>query len=614
MKTRSAVLIAALAAGVWGGPVSAQGSPDPPAVSPPDAPAVAGGSSGNDDSRTALGSYDAAAPTLAPAGTYSDQPADGPYDVRQPASSYDNQQPAQGYDNPAPDAPYSTDPAQPADAGAVPLDQMPDADTGAGYPYPSSAGAAYDDQGPPDVSIFYGELAPYGRWIERRGYGWVWWPLRVEAGWRPYSIGCWRMTDYGWTWISEEPWGWATYHYGRWLFDPRDGWLWVPGTDWGPAWVSFQEGDGYIGWAPLPPSVAFRGGFGLVVDGPPLTAAIDPSAYSFVEEPYFDAPRVRQHILQPARSLTIVRNTVNITNIRVINDRIVNNSIPVARVAQATGRPVMRYEIAAARVPAQNGGVLLQGNQGNRIALFRPAVTLASAKPSVTPQVAIERRQLQQQQARQGPPAQGEPGRPARISVQQVQGAAQPRQGTAQGAQGSAQAQQGPSGQQVQPGERVQRGEQAVRQVELQPSAAGDLARQRQAEQEQQARQAEERQRLEQLRASERNNQEAQARADAARHQAEARAQDEQRQRQQQALAARQERDRQDSQARAEAQARQQSAARAQEAEVRARQESDARARQEADARARQEADARARQEAQARTQKEKEKHNPPPH
>jgi len=50
-----------------------------------------------------------------------------------------------------------------------------------------------------------------------------------------------------------EPWGWATYHYGRWVNLDGTGWCWVPGYTWAPAWVSWRYGDGYCGWAPLPP-------------------------------------------------------------------------------------------------------------------------------------------------------------------------------------------------------------------------------------------------------------------------------------------------------------------------------------------------------------------------
>lgn len=113
-----------------------------------------------------------------------------------------------------------------------------------------------------NVGLFYDDLAPYGNWIERPAQGWVWTPLGVADTWRPYEMGHWVMTDQGWTWISDEPFGWGTYHYGRWYDDPALGWAWVPGDEWAPAWVSWQEGANYIGWAPLPPSVNLRPFFG----------------------------------------------------------------------------------------------------------------------------------------------------------------------------------------------------------------------------------------------------------------------------------------------------------------------------------------------------------------
>ena len=58
-----------------------------------------------------------------------------------------------------------------------------------------------------DVSVFYDELAPYGRWFTLEGYGWVWTPYGVSVGWRPYTYGYWVYTDYGWTWVSRWRWG-----------------------------------------------------------------------------------------------------------------------------------------------------------------------------------------------------------------------------------------------------------------------------------------------------------------------------------------------------------------------------------------------------------------------
>ncbi|MCL4228819.1 MAG: hypothetical protein KJZ91_30490, partial [Myxococcales bacterium] len=99
------------------------------------------------------------------------------------------------------------------------------------------------------VEVFYEELADHGTWIEDPTYG----PLFEPYGddFAPYRDGHWVMTDHGMTWVSEEPFGWACYHYGRWMFDGR--WRWLPGTEWAPAWVEWRETEELVTWAPLPP-------------------------------------------------------------------------------------------------------------------------------------------------------------------------------------------------------------------------------------------------------------------------------------------------------------------------------------------------------------------------
>jgi hypothetical protein len=75
-------------------------------------------------------------------------------------------------------------------------------------------------------------------------------------------------------WISSESFGWATYHYGRWFYDELRGWVWKPGSQWGPAWVSWQANDRYVGWSPLA-----SGGSGAPAGSPPggsyVFAAVD---------------------------------------------------------------------------------------------------------------------------------------------------------------------------------------------------------------------------------------------------------------------------------------------------------------------------------------------------
>ena len=112
---------------------------------------------------------------------------------------------------------------------------------------------------------FTSPLAAEGAWVTVGSYGRCWHPNGVAVGWRPYCSGQWVWTDCGWYWQSDEPWAWACYHYGNWVYDGTIGWVWVPGIEWAPAWVSWRTGPGYIGWAPLGPR-------GVVYAGPPIRA------------------------------------------------------------------------------------------------------------------------------------------------------------------------------------------------------------------------------------------------------------------------------------------------------------------------------------------------------
>lgn len=229
-------------------------------------------------------------------------------------------------------------------------------------------GDDYDrDEAPSvDVGFFYGELSPYGEWIRHPRYGWAWFPRHVQAGWRPYSLGRWVESEYGWTWVSDEPFGWATYHYGRWAWDGQVGWLWVPGTDWGPAWVAWQQGNGYVGWAPLPPAVGFEAGIGIRLGGFNLSIGIAARDYSFVEEGRFLDSRIGGSILPQARNVTIINNTTNITDYSVIDNRVINRGVAVERIERATGRRAQRMRVANA--PNPHGA----GLQRDVLNVYRP--------------------------------------------------------------------------------------------------------------------------------------------------------------------------------------------------------------------------------------------------
>jgi hypothetical protein len=161
----------------------------------------------------------------------------------------------------APAAPYVADEA-PVGTNDGSVDPYSDGYWG-GYPdgYDDDGATTYGDGTDPyatgEVSLsgFQAALSPYGQWVEYGTYGLVWIPAVavVGADFVPYGCGDWELTQYGWTFDSCYAWGWAPFHYGRWISVASYGWAWIPDSTWGPAWVSWRAGGGYIGWAPLGP-------------------------------------------------------------------------------------------------------------------------------------------------------------------------------------------------------------------------------------------------------------------------------------------------------------------------------------------------------------------------
>ncbi len=113
------------------------------------------------------------------------------------------------------------------------------------------------------------DLDRYGQWQQTPEYGVLWVPSSVTAGWAPYTTGHWAwVRPWGWTWVDDAPWGFAPFHYGRWV-NHRNAWCWAPGTYvarpvYAPAlvaWIgapranlSISIGGGApVGWFPLAP-------------------------------------------------------------------------------------------------------------------------------------------------------------------------------------------------------------------------------------------------------------------------------------------------------------------------------------------------------------------------
>jgi hypothetical protein len=190
-------------------------------------------------------------------------------------------------------------------------------------------------------NTFYTALNPYGRWIDDPQYGHVW--ICNDAGFRPYyNDGHWEYTSYGWTWVSDYPWGWAPFHYGRWANINGYGWGWVPGYDWAPAWVSWCDAGDYYGWAPLGP------GLGISIS----IGSIPADRWCFVPHQYINSPSVHSYYVDNVRNAEIYRSGRIINNVhgnyttgprRADVERVTHTTIRARTIsyAQTPGRTVV---------------------------------------------------------------------------------------------------------------------------------------------------------------------------------------------------------------------------------------------------------------------------------
>lgn len=133
----------------------------------------------------------------------------------------------------------------------------------------------FEDTDSSAVRLFHDVLAPYGTWTNDTRLGFVWVPAKDNIGdaFVPYAThGRWThrvaegVQDY--VWVSDLPWGWVTFHYGRWAYiggsADQAGWAWIPGRRYSGAWVDWRvpddasARDAVIGWGPTPPSFVWQ--------------------------------------------------------------------------------------------------------------------------------------------------------------------------------------------------------------------------------------------------------------------------------------------------------------------------------------------------------------------
>jgi hypothetical protein len=218
----------------------------------------------------------------------------------------------------------------------------------------------------------------------------------VAAGWAPYVDGEWVWTDYGWTWMSSDPWGDIAYHYGTWVASPPYGWVWVPGTVWAPAWVTWAYTDDYIGWAPVP--VSFAVGINGYAGAP---IAAPRASYVFVPARQFTpGVRVASVRVPAAQAPAIYARAHRATAFPVTAGVVHNTGLPVARVEKVTGR---RVEVARADAERLRVSRIPEGKAA-KYGVVAPraerAAAIKQADRPAHPDAAAEKRAVHEQKAK----------------------------------------------------------------------------------------------------------------------------------------------------------------------------------------------------------------------
>lgn len=158
---------------------------------------------------------------------------------------------------------------------------------------------AYADTDPSALTAFGDTLFGHGTWLDDDDYGTVWAPDAADVGtdFAPYvSAGHWAYDDVdAYVWVSDYPWGWVTFHYGRWILTAGHGWGWIPGRAYAGAWVIWRVGDDdfdYVGWAPEPPIWIWRAGIAVSL------GFVPPAAYVFCSRAEVFAPDVGVRVVR----------------------------------------------------------------------------------------------------------------------------------------------------------------------------------------------------------------------------------------------------------------------------------------------------------------------------
>jgi hypothetical protein len=254
--------------------------------------------------------------------------------------------------------------------------------------------------------VGYEDLDDYGDWRDDSNYGHVWFPTRVSAGWAPYREGHWDwISPWGWTWVDDAPWGYAPFHYGRWVtVGSRWGWVGGPvdvAPVYAPALVVFlgTGGIGFggnVGWFPLGPREVYVPSYNV--------------SRGYMNRVNISNTTVNNTTITNVYNTTIVNRSTNITNVVYQNKNVAGaitavpqrafvNAQPVAGVAVAVNAREMASAPVSSRAtvaPSRESVLGSRANSAGRVAAPPPAVAsrqVVAKAPPPPPPVSFARQQ-----------------------------------------------------------------------------------------------------------------------------------------------------------------------------------------------------------------------------
>jgi hypothetical protein len=279
--------------------------------------------------------------------------------------------------------------------------------------------------------VGYEDLDDNGDWRPSPQYGDVWYP-RVSAGWAPYHDGHWAWVDpWGWTWVDDARWGYAPFHYGRWM-SVEGRWGWIPGPRevrpvYAPALVAFVGGGGIgiggnVAWFPLGPREVYVPSY-----------RVSPT---YVNRVNVSNTTVNNTTITNVYNTTIVNKNTTINNVTYVNRNVQGGVTAVPQRAFASAQPVARAavavntrEIAAASVssraavpPAREAVFGAHAATANRVAappqaVANRAVIAKAAPPPPSASFAAKQQVLTQHPGESVPRQQMQQLRPANATV-----------------------------------------------------------------------------------------------------------------------------------------------------------------------------------------------------